>query len=1024
MSSLDTLSSAPTRTPPWVLLTPKNANIVGERLQKWAGLDGLAQKTIDPMSTPEEQKKLEKLLAESIAKISQGLKAKFNIAKLNIDIAEFERSIKSAISAVTANPDIPLIAKIKYMEDIVDKAGLLGEVTDTDVSTLRNRRAIESLGVEPLELQMKYGNDESKKQSYFLQKILTQTIGKYAEPAAYWLVQAFSKGNQTEQSKGVFHKETFESTQQKLQALDLKYGMNFGSNDSVQGFLNGENGAREIFLKKIEGGLLAKHPNGVWLGSMLRNWVVSPAIRAGAEVVVAGKTINIVDAFTEYRSVVRSGRQREGEVRETRSVALNQGVGADIQKKIWMDQIKSEFDYLKSANIESKVRSASVGDMVIMGTQLLQMAPIIGDIGGGLDGLVNALSGVNIDGAKINTLERSLNGIFGVLGIAVIGGLVNRAHKAGKLAGMIETLGQMRKYLPEKLEALLATAKNLSPEIVQGIKSLGKFLNIDRHIEKILAKQGLWALHFAPVAKLGHRMEHGKARVQPDVIGKAVDLVVWAEEIGEDVLWLDKTRRANSWKPAPKEASQKTTKLTAEELKHRQEKAKNRSGIDAKIVEQNANILDTPEGIKQRLDLAFSALEQAWVLRDPELVKKGLVLDGKLTDTARDIILAGHNAWDGVYGDLKSVSDKARATRALPQEWRRILMERGIMGSLPADNVGKETEQILSAMNIRWVDSVLQKVPNQTVTQPVMNALVVELESRWAGNLGSLNDLLQEHNLKFSGDRAVMYELALVFSTNHKVTEAMADIRSLSSKKVLEFCFSGQKINNRELLVQFLQSGNPEQKEAFLKNLFEQNNPVVQIMWDTQVLEAVLRLAQSHPTTNGKFLSQMISNTWDLSVPTTSIQTLQLAIKYAADAGHIQGSLVNSMRERLAEAISQRSPLRRVQSIISGARIDESMGASIRTPHDPARNAWNTEFESLRTLDGWLQKRVDMVLRWEFEFFNKNTLDTFLNVSFWDLSWAKQAEIITKIQGERGAFVRQNYPRFMEQIKDQLVATR
>ena len=54
-----------------------------------------------------------------------------------------------------------------------------------------------------------------------------------------------------------------------------------------------------------------------------------------------------------------------------------------------------------------------------------------------------------------------------------------------------------------------------------------------------------------------------------------------------------------------------------------------------------------------------------------------------------------------MYGDLKSVSDKARAARALPQEWRRILMERGIMGSLPVDNVGKETEQILSAMNIR-----------------------------------------------------------------------------------------------------------------------------------------------------------------------------------------------------------------------------------------------------------------------------------------------------------------------------------
>ena len=262
-----------------------------------------------------------------------------------------------------------------------------------------------------------------------------------------------------------------------------------------------------------------------------------------------------------------------------------------------MDQIKSEFDYLKPANIEAKVRSATVSDMVIMGTQLAQMAPIVGDIGGGLDGLVNALSGVNVDGAKINTLERSLNGIFGVLGIAVIGGLVNRAHKAGKLAGMIETLGQMRKYLPEKLATLMTTAKNLSPEIVQGIKSLGKFLNIDLKIEQILAKQGLGALHFAPVTKIGQPTTH----IKPSTVEKAITMAISVGEAGEDAFALDKKRKLDAQKTATKNHPSES----------RQKSAKKRSGVETQTVMQNANIPDTPEGISQRLDLVFSALEQA-----------------------------------------------------------------------------------------------------------------------------------------------------------------------------------------------------------------------------------------------------------------------------------------------------------------------------------------------------------------------------------------------------------------------------
>jgi hypothetical protein len=1021
--SLDTIAVAPTRTPSEALLNPLNANEVGRQLQTMPKISRLTQKTIDPNLYPEEQKKLERLITDTIARISQALKVKFESAKLNINIAEFEKGIKWAISTVTLNPDIPVITKIKYMEDIAEKAKLLGDVTAKDISTLRTRRAVESLGVETIELQIKYGNDEDKKQSYFLQKILMQTIGAYAEPAAYWLVQAFSKEAQTIESTGTFNRETFESTQQKLRALDLKYGMNFGSTDSVQGFLSGEGGAREVFLKKIEGGLLAKHPNGVWLGSMIRNGVVSPKIRDGADVTVAGKTINVIDAYIEYRSIVQAGRKREEEVREARSVGLSQWIGADIKRKIWVDQIKSEFYYLKPENIESKVRSANVSDMVIMGTQLLQMAPIVGDIGGGLSGLVNALSGVNIEGAKMSALERSLNGIFGVLGIAVIGGLVNRAHKAGKLAGMIETLGQMRKYLPEKLETLIAATKNLSPEMIQGIKSLGKFLNIDRHIERILAKQGLWALHFAPVAKLGRDLEHGKTRVKPETISKVFDMATGVEGMWEDILWIDKMRKTNT--PKTGETSKKASKTTSEELKSRQELAQKRSGIDPKIVAQNASVPDTPEGRMQRLNTASSALKKAGLLRDPDLIKEWLVANGKLTPLARDAILAGHHAGGDIYGDSKSVSDKARAARALPPEWRRVLMERGIMGSLPADNAAKETEQILSAMNIRWVDSVLQKAPNQTVTQPIMNALVTELESRWPSHLGSLNSLLEEYGLvKFSGDQGKMYETALQFSSQRRITQAMADIWSISSKKVLELTLSGWEIQHKELLLGFLKSGNTGQKELLMNTLLESSGVLTQIVRDPEVLTVLIQSSQKNPTLSARLLTQMVSQLSDVSIPSASIKALQTGVEDATKTGHLQWGLVNSNRERLAQAVIQRSPIGQVRSIIAGAKIDGWVALNLRSTSHPLHNAWNEEFESLRLSVWGGEKRANMILSGEFEFFNKHTLDTFLNMTFWDLNQDKQAVIVAKIQGEKGAFVRQNFPRFMQRLDAGLSVTR
>jgi hypothetical protein len=86
------------------------------------------------------------------------------------------------------NPNIPDIAKEKFRQDFMSKIELLSSVSIEDINTLKNRRIVESLGVEYLELR---GKNEGEKQAFFLSKILEETIGKYIEPVADSLLAAF-----------------------------------------------------------------------------------------------------------------------------------------------------------------------------------------------------------------------------------------------------------------------------------------------------------------------------------------------------------------------------------------------------------------------------------------------------------------------------------------------------------------------------------------------------------------------------------------------------------------------------------------------------------------------------------------------------------------------------------------------------------------------------------------------------------------------------------------------------------------
>lgn len=147
--------------------------------------------TVSRKDTMGSQERLNNESANILAtRFSTALGEKFEQKGIAFNIQDFKSKMIGSIEQVFSNPSIPDIAKEKFKQDIMSKIDLLSGVTLEDINSLKNRRAIESLGVEYIELR---GKNEGEKQAFFLGKILEETIGKYIEPVAYSLVSAFNE---------------------------------------------------------------------------------------------------------------------------------------------------------------------------------------------------------------------------------------------------------------------------------------------------------------------------------------------------------------------------------------------------------------------------------------------------------------------------------------------------------------------------------------------------------------------------------------------------------------------------------------------------------------------------------------------------------------------------------------------------------------------------------------------------------------------------------------------------------------
>lgn len=405
------------------------------------------------------QESLEKTRAQVLGeKIGNNLKREFEWKGIPFDLNAFVKNFEQRVSTTLNQSWIPEIAKQKFLQDVEKRASNLGTVTLDDVQSLQTRRNIESFWIEFWELWKEFGNDESKKQAYYLQKILEETLWKYVDGASTWLEKAFSMQKETIWTIE-YNRENTQELFSNLKQLDEKYWLQI--TEIVQKIWEKENLSQAqlyrrcwiIIAEKL--GRWNKVPDTSRVIELIKNWVLNTRAKSIlTEYDKDGKKEDIVDAVLAYKNIFSEFQWKENEAKWAKETALSDGFVSQAKDFIGMERLESDFTYIEPSNIGEKIKNMKFADAVIMLTQLVQLAPIVGDIWWGLDWLYTAYSGMNVSGEKISNFERTLNTIFWILGVSVIGGWIWKSLKAKQFWKVIETLKKIIPHLREKFQSL------------------------------------------------------------------------------------------------------------------------------------------------------------------------------------------------------------------------------------------------------------------------------------------------------------------------------------------------------------------------------------------------------------------------------------------------------------------------------------------------------------------------------------------------------------------------------------------
>lgn len=221
--------------------------------------------------------------------------------------------------------------------------------------------------------------------------MLEKMLGEYIEPVAHSLQVSFHE-EKIRTGSNEYNQKNIESFRKSIQELDTQYGFDIRS--EIRAFEQERigKGLRDISREDLSREMgqrilltLSKHhpiPDGTHLFNTIRNGNLSERSKIGKRtetILHDGTKKDAVDILLAYHKVIVSFQGTEKEIRESESMATSNGiisnVASTVKNVLGIDQLKSEFDYLKSEDIEKKLQESSLGDMVIMAGQLAQIIP-------------------------------------------------------------------------------------------------------------------------------------------------------------------------------------------------------------------------------------------------------------------------------------------------------------------------------------------------------------------------------------------------------------------------------------------------------------------------------------------------------------------------------------------------------------------------------------------------------------------------------------------------------------------------
>lgn len=165
----------------------------------------------------------------------------------------------------------------------------------------------------------------------------------------------------------------------------------------------------------------------------------------------SGEIVPLVSVVNAYAASFARFRGREVETREAKTSAEASDFVAGTKAFFGKDRLATGFENLDPADVAKRAENAKLADLVIAMRRIAEVVPVAGDVSGGAFDLSRAIAGIDTDGAKLSTLERSFTAAFGVLGISVAGGWARRAHASGKLLHALSFVRDLPKNLPGKI---------------------------------------------------------------------------------------------------------------------------------------------------------------------------------------------------------------------------------------------------------------------------------------------------------------------------------------------------------------------------------------------------------------------------------------------------------------------------------------------------------------------------------------------------------------------------------------------